>query len=224
MIGEYNSGLVVLSASIAIVASYAALDLAGRTRAASGVRRWVWLGVGATAMGLGIWAMHYIGMLAFHLPVPVLYDVPMVVVSLLAAIAASAVALFVVSRNTLGPRNLAAGGIVMGSGIAIMHYTGMAAMRLAAMCHYEGWIVALSIALAIVIALVALFLTFRLRDDVTAASWSKVGSAVLMGVAIPAMHYTGMAAATFTAAPLTEDISNAVGSPRSAWPALPALR
>jgi len=211
MIGEYNYGLVVLSAAIAIVASYAALDLAGRTRAADGVRRWIWLGVGATAMGLGIWAMHYIGMLAFHLPVPVLYDVPMVVVSLLAAIAASAVALFVVSRNTLSARNLAAGGIVMGGGIATMHYTGMAAMRLAAMCHYNGWIVALSVALAVAIALVALFLTFRLRDDLKAASWSKAGSALLMGLAIPVMHYTGMAAASFTAAPLTEGLSYAVG-------------
>src|SRR6185436_4058980 len=108
MISNYNYSLVALSVVIAIFASYAALDLAGRTRAAGGVRRWIWLGVGATAMGLGIWAMHYIGMLAFHLPVPVLYDVPMVAVSLLAAIAASAAALFVVSRNTLGARNLVA--------------------------------------------------------------------------------------------------------------------
>jgi methyl-accepting chemotaxis protein PixJ len=84
MSGEYNGGLRVLSAAIAIVASYAALDLAGRTRAADGVRRWIWLGVGATAMGLGIWAMHYIVMLALRLSVGVLYDVPTVIASLLA--------------------------------------------------------------------------------------------------------------------------------------------
>src|SRR5882757_4240418 len=106
MIGNYNYGLVALSVLIAIVASYAALDLAGRTRAAGGFRRWIWLGGGAAAMGLGNWAMHYIGMLAFHLPVPILYDVPTVIVSLLAAVAASGVALFVVSRNTLSTRNL----------------------------------------------------------------------------------------------------------------------
>ena len=196
---------------IAICASYAALDLAGRTRAARGARRWIWLTGGATAMGLGIWAMHYIGMLAFHLPVPVLYDVPTVIVSLLAAIAASAVALFVVSRNKLTVLSVVAGSIVMGSGIAAMHYIGMAAMRLPAMHHYDSRLVALSVALAIVISLVALILTFLFRDEVKASSWRKFGSAVLMGVAVPVMHYTGMAAASFTSAPLMADTSRAVG-------------
>jgi PAS domain S-box-containing protein len=210
MSGSYNGGLVSLSVAIAIVASYAALELAGRTRAARGSPRWVWLGGGAAAMGLGIWAMHYIGMLAFRLPVAVLYDVPTVIASLLAAIGASAVALFVVSRNKLTPVSLVAGSIVMGSGIAVMHYTGMAAMRLPAMCEYNVWMVALSIVLAIVISLVALVLTFLSRDEVTISSWRKVGSAVLMGVAVPVMHYTGMAAATFMPAELVEDTSRAV--------------
>ncbi|MEO8078180.1 MAG: MHYT domain-containing protein [Acidobacteriota bacterium] len=210
MIGKYHFGLVALSVVIAMVASYAALDLAGRTKAAEGARRWIWLGGGATAMGLGIWAMHYIGMLAFHLPVLVLYDVPTVILSLLAAIAASAVALFVVSRRTLTVPSLIVGSIVMGSGIAAMHYIGMAAMRLSAICRYDWRIVALSIVLAIVISLVALVLTFLLRDEVRISSWRKVGSAVLMGVAVPVMHYTGMAAATFTPAPLTADTSWAV--------------
>jgi NO-binding membrane sensor protein with MHYT domain len=92
MIGNYNYGLVALSALIAIFAAYAALDLTGRTRAAHGARRWIWLSGGAIAMGLGIWSMHYIGMLAFHLPVPVVYDVPTVIASLLAAVAASGTA------------------------------------------------------------------------------------------------------------------------------------
>ena len=211
MISHYNYGLVGLSVVIAIFASYAALDLAGRTRAAQGTRRWIWLTGGAAAMGLGIWAMHYIGMLAFHLPVPVLYDVPTVIVSLVAAIAASAVALFVVSRNTLTVVSIVAGSIIMGSGIAAMHYTGMAAMRLPAMHHYDSRLVALSVALAIVISLVALILTFLSRDEVKAGSWRKFGSAVVMGVAVPVMHYTGMAAASFTSAPLIGDISLAVG-------------
>ena len=210
MISHYNYGLVALSVLIAIFASYAALDLAGRTRAARGARRWIWLTGGATAMGLGIWAMHYIGMLAFHLPVPVLYDVPTVIVSLLAAIAASAVALFVVSRNKLTVLSVVAGSIVMGSGIAAMHYIGMAAMRLPAMHHYDSRLVALSVALAIVISLVALILTFLFRDEVKVSSWRKFGSAVLMGVAVPVMHYTGMAAASFTSAPLMGDTSRAV--------------
>jgi two-component system sensor histidine kinase/response regulator len=176
MIGSYNNGLVALSVVIAIVASYAALDLAGRTRASQGSRRWIWLSGGATAMGFGIWAMHYIGMLAFRLPVAVLYDVPMVVVSLFAAIAASGVALYVVSRNNLTVVNLAAGSIVMGGGIAAMHYTGMAAMRLPAICHYDIALVTLSVTLAIVIAFVALVLTFLLRDDVRTGASSAARS------------------------------------------------
>ena len=208
MIGSYNYSLVALSVLIAICASYAALDLAGRTRAASGAHYWVWLTGGATAMGLGIWAMHYIGMLAFRLPVPVLYDVPTVIVSLLAAIGASAVALFVVSRN-LTLLSVAVGSLVMGSGIAAMHYSGMAAMRLPATCHYSIGLVTLSVVLAIVISFVALILAFLSRDDLRANSPRKLGSALLMGVAVPVMHYTGMAAASFTSAPLMEDTANA---------------
>src|SRR5437870_13380405 len=98
MIGSYDYRLVALSVLIAIFAAYTALDLAGRTTAARGRARPAWLAGGATAMGIGIWSMHYIGMLAFSLPVPVLYDWPTVLLSLLAAIVASAVALFVVSR------------------------------------------------------------------------------------------------------------------------------
>src|SRR5690242_14403509 len=98
MIGFYDYRLVTLSVLIAICASYAALDLAGRTTAASGRIRPAWLAGGATAMGVGIWSMHYIGMLAFSLPVQVLYDWPTVLLSLVAAVFAAAVALFVVSR------------------------------------------------------------------------------------------------------------------------------
>lgn len=210
MIGHYDHRLVALSVLIAVLASYAALDLAGRTSAARGARRWIWLTGGATAMGLGIWAMHYIGMLAFHLPVPVLYDVPTVVLSLFAAIAASAVALFVVSRNRLTLLSVVIGSIIMGSGIAAMHYIGMAAMRVGAMCHYDSRLVALSVTLAIVISMVALILTFLSRAELRAGSWRKVGSAVLMGVAIPVMHYTGMAAASFSAAPLMDSTAHAV--------------
>src|SRR6185369_5904859 len=146
----------------------------------------------------GIWSMHYIGMLAFTLPIPVRYDWPTVLVSLLAGIFASAVALFAVSRRRMGHLQAVAGSIVMGSGIAAMHYIGMAAMRLPAMCRYNAWLVALSVTLAIVISLVALILTFLFRDEVKVTSWRKAGSAVLMGVAVPVMHYTGMAGASFT--------------------------
>ena len=125
---------------ISTLASYAALDLAGRVTAAHGRARIAWLTGGACAMGIGIWSMHYIGMLAFTLPMPIDYDLPTVAASLGCAIFASGVALFVVSRPRMGLLEATFGSVVMGSGIAAMHYIGMAAMRLHAMCSYSpGW-------------------------------------------------------------------------------------
>ena len=198
LIGSYDYPLVALSVLIAILASYAALDLAGRVTSARGIARLLWLSGGAIAMGIGIWSMHYVGMLAFRLPMPVLYDWPTVLLSLVAAILASAIALFVVSREKMGMFSALLGSILMGIGIASMHYIGMAAMRMTAMCHYSGPLVILSAALAIAISFVALWLTFHFRDDATVWSFRKMISACVMGAAIPVMHYTGMAAATFT--------------------------
>src|SRR5271170_87200 len=137
MTGTYDLGLVALSVVIAVFASFAALDLTGRITASRGKLRLFWLFGGASAMGLGIWCMHYIGMLAFRMPMKVFYDVPTVVVSLLAAIAASAVALLTVTRRQMGIVQTIAGGVVMGSGIALMHYIGMAAMRMPARITYN---------------------------------------------------------------------------------------
>src|SRR5437667_12431144 len=117
MHGSYDYRLVVLSVLIAICAAYAALDLAARTTAAKGRVRLAWLAGGATAMGVGIWSMHYIGMLAFSLSVQVFYDWPTVLLSLIAAVFASAVAMFVVSWERMcWPRSLA-GAAIMGSAI-----------------------------------------------------------------------------------------------------------
>src|SRR6266567_6432044 len=185
MTGSYDFRLVTVSIVIAICAAYAALDLAARTSAASGRIRLAWLVGGAFAMGLGIWSMHYIGMLAFSLPVPVSYDWPTVLLSLLAAVFASAVALFVVSRQKMGWLRALAGSVIMGSGIATMHYTGMAAMRLPAMCSYDPLFLTLSVVFAIVISLVALWLTFHFREDRKATGWSKTASAIVMGPPYP---------------------------------------
>jgi two-component system, sensor histidine kinase and response regulator len=198
MVGSYDYRLVAVSVFIAIFASYAALDLAGRITPARGLARGIWLSGGATAMGIGIWSMHYVGMLAFRLPVPVLYDWPTVLASLLAAIFASATALFVVSRATMDAPRSIAGSLFMGAGIAAMHYIGMAAMRLPAQCDYSPELVIISVVLAIVISWVALWLTFRLRNERASYNWRKPLSALVMGAAIPVMHYTGMAAASFT--------------------------
>jgi two-component system, sensor histidine kinase and response regulator len=197
LVGSYDYRLVALSIFIAILASYAAFDLAGRVTSAHGRARLLWLSGGATAMGVGIWAMHYIGMLAFQLPVPVQYDWPTVLLSLLAAIFASAVALFVVSRRKMGLFQATAGSIFMGGGIAAMHYIGMEAMRLPARCHYSPALVIVLIFLAVVISFVALLLAFHFRGNTTAGGWLKSLSALVMGIAIPVMHYTGMAGATF---------------------------
>jgi PAS domain S-box-containing protein len=208
--GSYDYRLVALSAFIAMLASYAALDLGGRVTASRGRLRLIWLAGGAAAMGMGIWSMHYIGMLAYTLAVPVLYDWPTVLWSLLAAVAASAVALYVVSRKQMSGAFIGVGSVLMGTGIAAMHYIGMEAMRLPAMCTYSPGLVFLSIALAIVISLVALWLTFHLRDDTRSLGWRKLASAVVMGAAIPVMHYTGMAAVTFRAMAGPLDLTHAV--------------
>jgi len=209
LVGSDNYDLVALSVLISILASYAALDIAGRVTATRGKMRLAWLAGGASAMGSGIWSMHYIGMLAFRLPVVVRYDWPTVAISLLCAVFASGVALFVVSRQRMGWVESNLGSLVMGSGIAGMHYIGMAAMRLPAMCSYAPGLVALSVILAVLISLVALWLTFNLREAAH-SHWRKAVSALIMGVAIPTMHYTGMAAASFTPSVIAPDLSHAV--------------
>jgi PAS domain S-box-containing protein len=210
LIGSYNYALVALSVLIAIFASYVALDLAGRVTAAGGWTRAAWLLGGAGAMGTGIWSMHYIGMLAFILPIPVAYHWPTVLLSLLAAILASVVALSVVSRQKMGWYRALAGSVPMGAGIAGMHYVGMAAMRLSAICQFNTFLMALSVVLAVLISLAALWITFHFRDEKKGAGWKKLAGAVVMGAAIPVMHYTGMAAASFSASGAPVDLSNAV--------------
>jgi NO-binding membrane sensor protein with MHYT domain/nitrogen-specific signal transduction histidine kinase len=211
LIGSYNYALVALSVLIAMFASYAALDLAGRVTAAGSWIRAVWLLGGAGAMGTGIWSMHYIGMLAFMLPIPVAYHWPTVLLSLLAAILASVVALGVVSRQKMGASRAVAGSGLMGAGIASMHYIGMAAMRLPAICQFNSFLVALSVVFAVLISLAALWITFHFRDEQTGIGWGKLAGAVVMGAAIPVMHYTGMAAASFTPSGMPVDLSHAVG-------------
>ena len=196
----YNAELVILSIAIAILASYTTLDLAGRVNATQNRAQIGWIVSGATAMGVGIWSMHFIGMLAFRLPVRVAYDFVTVLGSMVPAIVASGLALFLVSRPTLGWLQLLGGSLLMGLGIATMHYVGMAAMQTSAMMHYTPWMVGLSILVAIAVSFTGLFLAFQLREETTPhQTWKKPLAAIVMGTAIPTMHYTGMAAAHFTA-------------------------
>jgi PAS domain S-box-containing protein len=210
MTSTLNFWIMALSLLIASCASYAALDVAGRATAAVGRRRITWLVGGAAAMGLGIWSMHYIGMLAFGLPVAVFYHVPTVLLSLLAAMLASGVALVVASRPKWSwPASIVA-SVVMGGGVASMHYIGMAAMRLPAMMQWNYTIVALSVVIAVVVSLVAMWLAFRFRSETRELAPLKIASALVMGVAVVAMHYTGMAAATFVPSDMAVDLSHAV--------------
>ena len=202
--------LVVVSVLICISASYAALDLGGRVTAAHGWSRTAWLVGGSTAMGLGIWSMHFTGMLAFHLPVPVAYYWPTVLLSLLAAILGSAMALRVVSRKKMGRAQALTGSILMGSAIAGMHYIGMAAMRLPAECHYNPLLVVASVLIAVVASFLSLVFCFDYREDFRGTTAAKLLSAALMGAAISAMHYTGMAAATFFAFGLPVQLAHTV--------------
>jgi diguanylate cyclase len=210
LVGSYNYPLVALSVVIAIFASYVALDLAGRVTVARGLARFAWLAGGAGAMGLGIWSMHYIGMLAFRLPIPVRYDWPVVLLSLLAAIFASAAALHFASGQEMSLWRTAFGSLVMGGGIGAMHYIGMDAMRMSAMCHFDPLIVFLSFVLAVLISFVALRVVFLARDHSETTRLRRVASATVMGAAIPIMHYTGMAAASFTVSDVAPDLSNAM--------------
>src|ERR1700758_33923 len=178
LIGSYNYALVALSVFIAMCASYAALDLASRVTAAGGWGRVLWVLGGAGAMGTGIWSMHYIGMLAFILPIPVAYHWPTVLLSLIAAIFASAIALYIVSRQKMGVSRAVAGSVLMGAGIACMHYIGMAAMRLPAICQFNSSLVVMSVVFAVLISFAALWITFHLRDEKKGIGWKKLGGAV----------------------------------------------
>lgn len=207
--GSYDYRLVALSLVIAFVASYTAIDMAGRVTVTRGFARVRWLLGGSFAMGSGIWCMHFTGMLAFRLPIPVYYDLSTMVVSLLAAIVASGIALYVVSRPRMTRVHLLVGSLLMGAGIATMHYTGMAAMRLRAMHYYDPTLWTLSIVLAVVISFVGLLIIFDTeRKD---RGWQhKLAAASALAIAIPTMHYLGMAAVHFVPSGMPVDFSHSL--------------
>jgi NO-binding membrane sensor protein with MHYT domain len=185
----YDPFLVALSYAISVFGSYTALQLAIAIPQAK-----TWAGVAgsvtgaAVALGGGaIWSMHFIAMNAADMGMPVAYDAVLTLASLLVAVAASAIGLFVVGRSDGGPYNLPLGGVLTGLGVAWMHYTGMAAMIMQAEISYDDTLFYASIAIAVVAATVALWLAFNLRGN-----WQRFGSAIVMGIAVCGMHYTGM--------------------------------
>ena len=196
---SYSYPLVFLSVVIAFLASYTTLDLAGRISSLSTkTSRRAWLAGGAFAMGLGIWSMHFIGMLAFSLPISLGYDFAITLGSLLIAILVAYFALDLVTRGELRTRDLLVSGTLMGFGILAMHYSGMAAMRMTPGIDYDIPLVLLSVAIAIVASTAALWIASTLRKEIfRLVSPKRAGAALIMGLAITGMHYTGMAAANF---------------------------
>jgi NO-binding membrane sensor protein with MHYT domain len=191
--GTHDPYLVALSILVASFASYTALDLGGRVGAARGLARQVWLVAAAITMGGGIWSMHFVGMLAFRMPIPMSYDIELTILSLVVAIVVTSGGFYVISRQSASPLRLVLSGIFMGLGIVAMHYTGMAAMRGPAELSYHHLFVALSLVIAIGASTTALWLAFRTTDPA-----QKLAAAVVMGLAISGMHYTAMRAAIFT--------------------------
>jgi len=196
--GMYTPKLVALSVLVAIFASWMGLQIAGQA-AANRAQRWIVLGTGSLALGAGVWAMHFIGMLAFDLCTDVDYDPAATILSSLPSIGASFVALALIARERLGGWSLLAGGVLVGAGIGVMHYAGMAGMRMGLELHYDPVMFALSIVVAVVLATLALWVRFGLSSLSHRLGQQQrlLLAAVVMGCAIAGMHYTGMAAARF---------------------------
>ncbi len=198
--GYYEPTLVLLSILVAMFASYTALSLAMRVKASHGLAPRAWMAGGAFAMGSGIWAMHFIGMLAFRLPMPLGYDPAITFVSWLLPVVVSFLALWQVRHREISKRHLAWGALLMGLGINAMHYTGMAGMRMDPAITYDPWLFLASVAIAIGASAGALWILFSLNENLVHPRLLQLGAAVVMGGAIAGMHYTGMAAAHFDAA------------------------
>ncbi|TFV89264.1 response regulator, partial [Oxalobacteraceae bacterium OM1] len=195
--GYYDLPLVLVSVLVAVFASYTTLSLAGRVTISKGRTAFYWTAGGALAMGIGIWSMHFIGMLAFRLPIPVGFDVRITLLSLLLPISVSYLALSLLGKPELPLRRLLTSSLLFGLGINAMHYTGMAAMRMEPGIVYEPRLFAASVGIAVAASLGSLWIAFRLRGNVPHVWLPRLAAAVVMGGAVVGMHYVGMAAANF---------------------------
>jgi NO-binding membrane sensor protein with MHYT domain len=189
MTGTFDLTLIAVSYAISVFGSYTGLVLAGQiTNLRNGIDR-MWLVFAAIALGGGaIWSMHFIGMLAYKAPIPVSYDPMLTVASLVLAVLFVGLGVHqVIRQQRMKLSTLVSAGVIMGLGVAAMHYSGMAAMKFAGDPHYDQNIVALSIVIAIVASIAALWIAFHVRT-----TWQKLVSAFVMGVAVCGMHYTAM--------------------------------
>ena len=200
MESSYNYWLVALSVGVAVLVSYTALRLAAMVADSGRATKYLWLTAGAVAMGVGIWSMHFIGMLAFSLPVTLTYNIPTTFTSLLISLLTSGFALAITSGERLTGTRIIAGALVMGAGICAMHYTGMAAIPMIPGIGYDPVFVGLSFLIAFSAAYAALWLFHKMRGGTSSREMrARIAAAVVMGLSISGMHYTGMAAARFAA-------------------------
>lgn len=192
LVVSYDPALIALSVLVAIQGGYVSLQLARRVAELQGVRQKGMLALAAVTLGGGIWAMHFIGMLALSLPVAINYDILLTLISFLVAILVTGIGLYIASYGPLTRWRLYGAGLFMGLGISTMHYIGMAAVRSNCVISYSPSLVAASVAVGIAASTLALWLAFTPR-----VGWHAMAGAVIMGLAISGMHYTAMAAATF---------------------------
>jgi len=205
--GEHDPWMVLLSVCVAMFASTMAMQAAVQARNTPQPRlRNATLLAGSLALGCGVWAMHFIGMLAFRLCTEVSYDTGVTALSVLPSMGASWTALRLLSQHRVSARELLLSGVLMGAGIGAMHYAGMAAMRMAPVLRYDPWMFALSIVVAVALAVLALWVRFGLatRLSLRGGLSQTLLAGVVMGLAIAGMHYTGMAAARFIGTPSAE--------------------
>lgn len=198
--GDHSLSFVLLSIFIACLASYTALSLNERVRKNSFLHQSIWLLLASLAMAFGIWSMHFIGMSAFSLPIAMRFNHLWTFISIIPAILAAFIAFYLVSRPSQSLVSFTFAGVTLGAGIAAMHYTGMAAMVTTAVYRYDAGLFILSIAIAIVVSFVALYIFSRLKKLME--KWiMKLATALLMGLAVSSMHYTGMSAVSFFDSP-----------------------
>ena len=218
MNGIHDLSLLIASGCVAAFASYAALDLGSRITLFDGARERLWLFAGALAIGTGVWAMHLTGMQAFTLPAVITYDLTLTVLSWTAAIGVSLLALYTISRNKLTAPGLVAAALAMGTGICLMHYSGLWAMRLQPGISYDPTLFGASVAIAVLASAAILFIGFSARQlPAGRALPTRIAAALVMGLMLCGMHYTGMAAAHF-ASGAASAAGNLLGS---SWMGLP---
>ena len=195
----WNEYLIGMSVLISIFGSFSALSHMQSMRANSGKQSLGWMIAGAITLAMAIWSMHFIGMLSFHLPIQMAFDIKLTLLSILPALLTTLFAFYLLQNSNVRFGRITIAGVVMGLGVAAMHYTGMAALKMQPAIVYDTGILVLSIVIAIVAASGALLIIFA--GDKTGLSPLKqqLLGAVIMGLAIAGMHYTGMAGASFAA-------------------------